>query len=369
MDSLSQFVLGAAIGTAVLAPRIGARKAVLAGGILATLPDLDVLIRHVDPVDNFILHRSFSHSLIMHALATPVLGEGLRLLFKGLRDARFTAWAAVFLCLATHALLDAMTIYGTQLLWPLTDYPFGTGSMFIIDPLYTLPLFVAAIWALIAGGHGRRLMRVNAAALILSTAYLGWSALAQQIVERRAAALVAEAGLVAERIWATPAPLTTLGWKTLVLDEQGDRYLNLYMPVFGSPEVTEIHSHPRNLRTLGCGMEGTQLQRLAAFSKGYFRLDEVDGKIVLSDLRMGLTPNYAFRFALRDATGPLSPTEKIDGIRAADGDGDWLYSLIAGRPSGRMQEGTPLTIADLAKPPAHAVASLGHGLGATPGTC
>ena len=39
-------------------------------------------------------------------------------------------------------LLDAMTVYGTQLLQPFTDHPFAVGSMFIIDPLYTLPLLV-----------------------------------------------------------------------------------------------------------------------------------------------------------------------------------------------------------------------------------
>jgi len=368
MDSLSQFVLGAAIGTALLAPKIGARKAVLVGGALGTLPDLDVLIGHIDPVDNFILHRGFSHSLIIHALAAPVLGEGLRHMFQGLRDARMTAWAVVFLCLSTHALLDAMTIYGTQLLWPYT-HPFGVGSMFIIDPLYTIPLLVAVIWALIAGGHGRGVMRASGLALALSTGYLGWSVVAQKIVEARADRILAASGIVPAQRMATPVPFTTLAWKAMVIDADGDRYFNLYMPLFGSVEVTEIHGHRRNLKTLGCGLEGTGFDRLAAFSKGYFMLREEEGKIILADLRMGLTPGYSFQFALRGPDGPLQPTQRVEVPRQADGDIDWLTSLIAGHPAGRSAEGPIVALADLAPAAPPKLAIAGETLGGPAPAC
>ncbi|XOT98672.1 metal-dependent hydrolase, partial [Alcaligenes pakistanensis] len=45
--------------------------------------------------------------------------------------------------LITHPLLDAFTSYGTQLLWPLAATPATWSSIFIIDPLYTLPLLIA----------------------------------------------------------------------------------------------------------------------------------------------------------------------------------------------------------------------------------
>src|SRR5690606_41671741 len=60
---------------------------------------------------------------------------------------RSTLW----LVLATHPLLDAMTAYGTQLLWPLTPTPTAWSSLFIIDPFYTLPLFATVTAALIMG--------------------------------------------------------------------------------------------------------------------------------------------------------------------------------------------------------------------------
>jgi len=42
MDSLSQIVLGAAVGEAVLGKKIG-NKAMLWGGIAGTIPDLDII--------------------------------------------------------------------------------------------------------------------------------------------------------------------------------------------------------------------------------------------------------------------------------------------------------------------------------------
>ena len=50
MDSLTQFALGAGIGVAVLGRRIGPRRAAIAGGLLGSVPDLDVLYPFDDPV-------------------------------------------------------------------------------------------------------------------------------------------------------------------------------------------------------------------------------------------------------------------------------------------------------------------------------
>src|SRR5210317_1878261 len=122
MDSVTQAVLGAAIGGAI-APAGQRRKALLAGAALGTLPDLDVLIDYGDAVENFTYHRGFSHSLFV----LPPVALLLWLAFIGL-------------ALITHPMLDAHTAYGTQLLWPLDSPPVMWASLFIIDPLFTLPM-------------------------------------------------------------------------------------------------------------------------------------------------------------------------------------------------------------------------------------
>ena len=285
MDSLTQAVLGATVGVAVAGRRIGPRKAALVGAVLGTAPDLDVLITHGDPVTNYVMHRGATHSLIIQALVTPLFAEPLRLLFSGLRGHRVTTYAMVYLVFATHALLDAMTIYGTKLLWPLTDHPFGVGSMFIIDPLYTLPLVLVTLWCLFTSSMTRRLGRWTAAALAVSTLYLGWSTVGQSIVTARAERVLEARGISAERLAITPTAFNTLFWRGIAIvgeedgdgegdaKGQGDRYLNLYIPVLGDDDAVAIYSHDRGTGLPFC-LDSLPLARdVLAFSGGFARFE------------------------------------------------------------------------------------------------
>jgi len=62
MDSLTQIVLGAAVGEVVLGKKVG-NKAMLWGAIAGTIPDLDVYQSlFFDSLRANELHRGFSHS-------------------------------------------------------------------------------------------------------------------------------------------------------------------------------------------------------------------------------------------------------------------------------------------------------------------
>lgn len=331
MDSLTQIVLGAAVSVAVAGRRIGPRKAALLGAGLGTLPDLDVLIRHGDAVSDFILHRGWSHSILVHAAVTPLIAEGVMRAFRGLREHRVTAYLTVFLCLATHALLDAMTIYGTRLLWPLTDTPFGIGSIFIIDPLYTLPLAVATVWCLLRRDWSLRAGRVTSIALALSTLYLGWSMVAQQIADGKARKVLAEAGLKAEKVLATPMPFNTLFWRTIAID--GSRYYNIYQPLFAGTDSARIHVHPRLAAIGPCLDKIPSGAAVAAFSKGYYRTFRDEKGLRIADLRMGVTPSFVFDFRIASTDGNTWKTimpERVRNARSAPGDIGWLLDGMFG---------------------------------------
>ena len=63
MDSLTQIILGAAVGEAVLGRKIG-NKAMLYGAIAGTIPDLDVISSFfTDTVSALEIHRGFTHSI------------------------------------------------------------------------------------------------------------------------------------------------------------------------------------------------------------------------------------------------------------------------------------------------------------------
>ena len=68
MDSLTQIVLGAAVGEAVLGKKVG-NKALLYGAIAGTIPDLDSFAPlFTDTLTSIEVHRGFTHSIFFSVL-------------------------------------------------------------------------------------------------------------------------------------------------------------------------------------------------------------------------------------------------------------------------------------------------------------
>lgn len=340
MDSLTQFTLGAAVTVALLGRNAGPRKAVLIGGLLGTLPDLDVFIPYEDPVDSFVLHRGATHSIFVHALATPIIGEALVRVIGDLRAHRARVYATVLLVLVSHAVIDAMTVYGTRIFWPVLPDPVGVGSIFIIDPLYTVPILIPVIWALCVRSWTPRLKRVLSAGLIFSSGYMASTVALQAYVENRARTMFVEAGVKPDKVFALAAPFNTVLWKVIAIDEK--HYHNLYLSLFDGNRNPAIYSHARRPDLLTCLDGAPAVQKLIWFSDGYLRARETDGQILVADLRMGLTPNYVFQFAVgQEADGRIEavpPTRYLASRRSEDGDWAWLVDRLWGRPAERKVE-------------------------------
>src|SRR5690606_3407054 len=188
MDSLTQAVLGAGIQGAMLG-RFHGRKALVAGALLATLPDLDVLIDYGDPISGMINHRGFSHSLFVLTGVAVLLTAALRRWRPSQEYGAGRLLATLCLILLTHPLLDAFTSYGTQLCWPLRPTPTSGSSIFIIVPFYTLPLLAGVLVAAIAG-PGRRTRCALVCVLGASTIYLALSLVAKATIEQRASRIL-----------------------------------------------------------------------------------------------------------------------------------------------------------------------------------
>lgn len=331
MDSLSQIALGAAIGVAVMGRRTAVWKSALCGAVAGTLPDLDVLVRHGNPVHDMVLHRAESHSLFWLTLFSLPFSAALARLLRDWPQWR-RWWLAMWLALVTHPLLDTMTVYGTQLALPFTNHPFGVGSVFIIDLLYTVPLLVGTGWALAAKG-ARRGLAANTVGLVLSTAYLAWGVGAQWHVDRLARASLAREGIAAERVLVTPTPFNTLLWRVVAVS--GDSYHEGFHSLLDDSPRIAFDAFPRGNALLAETRDFDAVRRIAAFSHGFFRLREADGKVLISDLRMGQEPFYSFTFAVaerRSAAVPLDVPEHIverpDLGRALP----WLGRRMLGEP-------------------------------------
>jgi inner membrane protein len=303
MDSLTQIVLGGAVAAAI-APAGHRRAALLAGAALGTLPDLDALLlafTAADPVALMVEHRSFSHSL----LVLPWVAALIWWLFKRFGHGRVAQapgrwfWA-IALALITHPLLDAFTVYGTQLWWPFTPHPTMWASVFIIDPLYTVWLLLACAVAWFARARPLA-QKALVAGLVLSSGYLGWSLLAKHSVDREADRALAAMGLGDAARFSVAMPFNTLLWQVVAMTPSG--YVIGERSLIADRGAMTFEGHPSNVQALRQAATLPAVQRLNWFNRGFMRAQVVDGELQLSDLRMGLEPDYTFTFAVARAEG------------------------------------------------------------------
>jgi inner membrane protein len=314
MDSLSQIVLGAALAAAIV-PAGHRRAALLAGAALGTLPDLDgipLALITEDPVLRMTWHRSISHSLFV----LPWIGALIWWWFRR-RGGRVTQsplrwfWA-IQLALVTHPLLDAFTVYGTQLWWPLSPPPTMWSSVFIIDPLYTVWLLVACVVAWIARARVAA-QRTLVAGLLLSTAYLGWSLVAKSMADRAADEALAAMGLQDAPRFSVPMPFNTLLWRVVAMTPDG--YVEGERSLVADRGAMRFRTQRSDVAALRAVADYEAVARLRWFNHGFMKAHERDGMLILSDLRMGFEPDYIFNFAVARRNSPTwreIPVEQID---------------------------------------------------------
>lgn len=316
MDSITQIVLGASVA-ALAAPARHRRSALLAGAVLGTLPDLDsipLVLMGADPVTLVTWHRGPSHSLFVLAAVGWLLWLALRHWWQPVREAPRRWLLAIQAALLTHPLLDAFTVYGTQLWWPLPTPPVMISSVFIIDPVYTLPLAVGC-WLAWKHRAAKPAQTALWAGVALSTLYLGWSLGAKAMVDHAARQELAARGLPEASLLSVPMPFTTLLWRVVAMTPDG--YLEGEYSLLADRGPTDrgpadhgrvpFRHYPSDVAALAAVADYPAVARLRWFTHGFLKAEQRDGRLVLSDLRMGLEPDYNFRYA----------------VAASDGSGGW----------------------------------------------
>jgi len=308
MDSLTQALLGASVAELVIGRAIG-RRASLYGALLATLPDLDVFIPFGGPIEDFTYHRGFSHSLLVLSAVAPVIGWALHRL-QGLASLKL--WIAmVWLVLVTHPLLDGFTVYGTQLFWPVTEYPVSGSSVFIIDPAYTVWLALGVIGVLACNRRHTLGYRLNAIGLGLACAYLAWTVAAKVHVTGIATRSLEDQGISHTGLLSTPAPFNTLLWRFVAMQADG-YHVGYHSVLDGTQHIrfTRYESRPDLLAPLA---DNWHARRLQWFSHGFYRVSQPSQtELMITDLRMGVEGAYVFSFKVADiaADGSMQPANE-----------------------------------------------------------
>jgi inner membrane protein len=293
MDTITQALLGSAVGFMV-AGRQSARKSVLYGAAFGVLPDLDVLVPYANDLANVTNHRSWSHSWLVQTALAPILALCLKRI-----DTTFnftTWWLLIWLALVTHSTLDALTVYGTQLFWPFMPSPYSGGSVFIIDPFYSIPLLLGFLWVAIRpnSSHSQATLKLS---FIWSCCYLLWGLSAQYWVKTTIDSQFEQQQISADKVLVVATPLNTLLWRVLAINE--NTYFEAHVSIFDDKQNITFTRYDRQTSLLNKS-DFSAIQQLAWFTNDFYKLQLRENVITASDLRMGMEPNYFFNYRVAE---------------------------------------------------------------------
>lgn len=292
MDSLTQIVLGAACGEAVLGKRIG-NKAMLFGAIGGTIPDLDVFIGsliHGNEIDAMLFHRGFMHSVVFSVLAAVLLGWLVHKLYdtnKRLGTTTRKDWMLLFFwSLFTHPILDCFTPYGTQLFAPFSDYRVAFNNIAVADLLYTVPFFLCM---LIVMGYRRQhssrriWLRIG---IGMSSAYMLFTVINKIYIDQVFEDSLLNKKVKFERFSVQPSLLNNILWYGIA--ETEDNYqIAFYSLLDKADSFSQWQTIPK-VRAI-TESQYPDIERLAWFSNRYYNVHQLDdGDFVYKDLRYPL---------------------------------------------------------------------------------
>lgn len=324
MDSVTQFALGASISGALLGPRIGA-KALLIGGLVATLPDLDSFIPMGNAIDNMTYHRGFSHSIIVQTLLTPAIAYIIGKIVPSTWVHKKLLFLSVWLTLITHGLLDSLTTYGTQIFWPLDlGPPVAHPSIFIIDPVYTVLLLAGVLTMFFARKTNGGGFRANRILLAISSAYLAIGLTGNAVIASRAAA---DPQFQDMRVHVQPTPFNLLVWQVTGVSDT--EYATGLTNLIGNCGIDHVVSTSRQKSPIGLSNVPLSVERLEWFTDGFYTYSEQDGKLSITDLRIGYYPSFPFSFEIaREKDGRMTPeTPKKSNLSYQDRASD-MFKLM-----------------------------------------
>ena len=311
MDPFTHGLLGAALPQATLREKRLAPIAGLCGAVGAMAPDLDVLIvSDSEPLLFLEYHRQFTHSLLFVPIGAFICTLALQVVLgrRWKLDFKHTYLFAV-LGYATHPLLDACTSYGTLVLWPFSDARIDWSIIAIIDPLFTVPLLAAVIFATV-----KRQPWVARAGLAWCGIYLLLGLVQRESAESMSAELAAKRGHSPSDIQAKPSFGNLLVWKT-IYEAEGRFYVDaarvgIAPKVFEGSSIRQLDL-VRDFPWLQANtQQARDVARFSWFSQYYVAQDATNPARII-DIRYSLVPNdinALWSITLDPAAGPDAHT-------------------------------------------------------------
>lgn len=315
MDSLSQIVLGAATGELAAGKRLG-NKAMLWGAIGGTIPDLDVLFRFEDPIRQLAFHRGFSHSLMFAFIAAPILGFILHKIYKK-SEATWRDWTLLFLLsIGTHPILDCFTLWGTSLLLPFDNTRIAWNTIFVVDPIYTVPFLILVIAAMFFPKGSTKRYRLNLAGIGVSCMYLAFTVYHKTEVNTIVEDSLAKNEITYQRYMTNPSPMNNILWYSLVDGDDG--YYLGYYSFLDKEKKMDFMKLPKHKQVPKVVAASPSMTTIELVSKGYYTVEQRNDTLYIHDMRFALMnslavgeePEYVFSYVVNNAD-PEAPSFSV----------------------------------------------------------
>jgi len=329
MDSFTQIALGATVAHVTLPKSLGKHRLWI-GALWGTLPDLDVYIAPMlfpnNPLAEVQFHRGVSHSILFFTIISAISSFALRLFFRKYLVTYLQWFLSIFFIFFTHSLLDVFTTWGTQLLWPFPQ-KFSLHSIFVIDPLYTLPL----VFGLVFYYSKNRIKWVHFG-LLLSSLYLLLGLVIQQYVLYKIKNHLSTQHITAQHITVKPTAFNCILWNVIV--ETPDSFLmNQYS--LKDAYVEQMKKYEKN-EHLFQELPVTLQNQFTDITQGQYIMQKNENIYILNDLRFGLLKDIETeqQFAFSYQIIYQDKSWKVQEVKKDTGDGKAMLLKMIKRMKG-----------------------------------
>lgn len=289
MDSLTQIVLGAACGEAVLGRKIG-NKALLFGAIGGTIPDLDVFVGSLlygNEIDAMLFHRGFMHSIFFSIVAAFALGWLVHRLYNKRKRKNTTTqkdWILLFFwSLFTHPILDCFTPYGTQLFAPISNYRVAFNNIAVADLGYTVPFLLCMIMVMFFNRQNRTRKFWLKLGVGLSSAYMVFTIVNKIYIDSVFKSSLSENKISHSRFSTQPSILNNILWYGIAENENSYQ-VAFYSLLDKSNRFSEWKIIPK--KRLKASKYAKDIECLAWFSNEYYNVEKInEDEYIYYDLR------------------------------------------------------------------------------------
>lgn len=304
MDTLTHIVVGAAVGDLILGKRVG-KKAMFWGALAGNAPDVDALMNFfVSEVDSLVLHRGITHSIFVSSLVGPLLGW----IFSRYHGrSNLLGWMMLFTVnLWVHEFLDTCTMYGTGLLLPFSEERFAFNNIFVVDPLYTVPLIVSVLMLVFMKSDYRHRFKFNLAGLAISSSYMVLTFINHGSASRALDKTLEKRNISFISTNTAPTLFNSFLWNVTAQTDSG--YWTGYYSVFDDSESVNLYFLPKYAELEKKFDDDETVIKLRHFSKGFGIIRESSSGTYFHDLRFGQVqgwsdPNSPFGFSFNLSSG------------------------------------------------------------------